>query len=66
MKKQTFGEATKESSISFVIAKFDGILGMAYTAISVDDVTPVFVNMVKQKLLSKAVFGVYLGYVCSR
>ena len=61
MTGQTFAEGTKIPGIQFILSKFDGILGMAFTSISVDRVTPVFQNMVKQRLVSRAVFSFWLS-----
>jgi len=60
VKNQTFGLATAEPGITFVVAKFDGILGMAYVTISVDHVTPVWYNIIHQGLVSQPIFSVWL------
>ncbi|KAG6406324.1 hypothetical protein SASPL_133924 [Salvia splendens] len=61
VKDQVFIEATKEGSLTFVVAKFDGILGLGFQEISVGDVVPVWYNMVNQGLVEEQVFSFWLS-----
>ncbi|GAB5353345.1 hypothetical protein AAMO2058_000029000 [Amorphochlora amoebiformis] len=55
----TFGEATNEPGQAFQMGKFDGIAGMAFDTIAVDQVTPIWYPMVKQ--FEQQVFAFYFG-----
>ncbi|KAM3598542.1 uncharacterized protein V6R79_019223 [Siganus canaliculatus] len=58
---QQFGEAVKQPGITFAVARFDGVLGLAYPTISVAKVVPVFDSAIAAKLLPQNVFSFYIS-----
>lgn len=61
IKGQDFGEATSEPGLAFAFGRFDGILGLGFDTIAVNNVVPPFYNMINQKLIDEPVFAFYLS-----
>ncbi|KAG6386896.1 hypothetical protein SASPL_152073 [Salvia splendens] len=61
VKNQEFIEATSEPGVTFVAAKFDGILGLGFQEISVGNSTPQWYNMIAQGLVKEPVFSFWLN-----
>ncbi|KAM4711942.1 nothepsin [Anableps anableps] len=58
---QEFGESVYEPGATFVTAKFDGVLGLAYQSLAEILGNPVFDNMLAQKIVDQPVFSFYLS-----
>lgn len=61
MPNQEFGESVYEPGAAFVMAQFDGILGLGYPKMAEILGTPVFDSMVAQKIVEKPIFSFYLS-----
>jgi saccharopepsin len=58
IKNQKFGNVEKQSTI-FTGSNFEAIIGMAYPALAEKGVTPVFDELMGQKLLKSNIFAFY-------
>lgn len=63
VKGQEFAEinVVKGLGLAYMLGHFDGILGMAFSAISVDDIAPVYFSMENQGLVQSPMFAFFLS-----
>jgi phytepsin len=61
IQNQVFAEAVTQPGLTFALAQFDGILGLAFQSISVDNVPPVWYNIMSQSLVQQQVFSFWLN-----
>ncbi|CAK9175774.1 unnamed protein product [Ilex paraguariensis] len=61
IRDQVFAEVSREGFFTFLLARFDGILGLGFQDRAVGRVTPVWYNMVLQGLVSKQIFSFWLN-----
>ncbi|KAM6984784.1 nothepsin [Aplochiton taeniatus] len=58
---QEFGESVYEPGYVFVMAKFDGVLGLGYPSLAEIPGNPVFDSMMSQKAIDSPMFSFYLS-----
>jgi len=63
IKQQTFAEIdnVRGLGLAYKLGKFDGILGMGFESISIDNINTPFKNLLDQNLISKSIFSFDLG-----
>jgi len=59
--RQGFAESTVEPGGAFVLGKFDGILGMGYDSIAVNNLTTPFTNLINSGQCKESVFAFWLS-----
>jgi hypothetical protein len=60
VKDVKFAEITSEPDPTFTTALFDGLVGLAFPSISVGGVTPLFTEMLHQKVVAAPVFSFWM------
>ncbi|XP_072002796.1 cathepsin E-like [Engystomops pustulosus] len=58
---QDFGQSVVEPGRTFVLAQFDGVLGLGYPSLAVANAVPVFDQIMKQHLVNKPIFSFHLN-----
>lgn len=61
--KQRFAEIQDAGGLgmAYTLGKFDGILGLGFTSISIDNTPTVFQNAIEQNIVDQPIFSFYLG-----
>nr|XP_033774740.1 renin isoform X5 [Geotrypetes seraphini] len=60
---QLFAEATALPAFPFILAMFDGVLGMGFPSQAIDGITPVFDQILSEHVLREKVFSVFYSRV---
>ncbi|KAB2040336.1 hypothetical protein ES319_D02G075900v1 [Gossypium barbadense] len=58
---QEFIEITREAFVPFLVAKYDGILGLGFPEISVEQATPLWFSMMQQGHINHKLFSLWLS-----
>lgn len=60
---QRFAEVADAGGLglAYALGKFDGILGLGFSSISIDNTPTVFENAIKQNVVTQPIFSFYLG-----
>lgn len=58
---QDFGQSINEPGKTFVLAKFDGVLGLGYPALAAGNAKPVFDRMMELQQVDKSIFSFHLN-----
>lgn len=63
IKGQRFAEVSDAGGLgmAYAFGKFDGILGLGFSSISIDGTPTVFENAIKQNVVDQPIFSFYLG-----
>ncbi|KAG4210635.1 hypothetical protein ERO13_A02G059500v2 [Gossypium hirsutum] len=61
VKDQEFIEITREAFLPFLVAKYDGILGLGFPEISVEQATPLWFSMMQQGHINHKLFSLWLS-----
>lgn len=57
---QTFAEINEMPWILF-FSKVDGVVGLSFADFAIDEVVPLFYNMIKQNVVDQKIFSFYLN-----
>ncbi|XP_055700342.1 lysosomal aspartic protease-like [Phlebotomus papatasi] len=61
IENQVFAEAVTLPGSAFVTTRFDGVCGLGFHTLAIDDVIPPFYNMYSEGLIEKPVFSFYIN-----